>query len=307
MPRKVKLILNPMADMGRAWKTANDLRPIAQEFKGELAWSGTVYPTHAIELARQAAEEGYDMVVALGGDGTVHEVMNGLMQVPAEKRPIMGVVPIGSGNDFAYSMGITQKSAHALAHMLKAENVQATDMGLLTDEYGRKEYFDNSLGIGFDAVVTIRSHKLPIVKGFLMYLTAVIQTIILNHNPAGMKIETDTEQLEISALMVTLCNGPREGGGFMLSPESKNDDGKLEYVIVNKVSRAMMFRLVPEFMKGTHMRFNQVRMGEFKKLTLTSDRPLYIHADGEIFTSFGSNLKKVSFEIMPQALRVVRG
>ena len=77
MPRKVKLILNPMADMGRAWKTANDLRPIAQEFKGELTWSGTVYPTHAIELARQAAEEGYDLVIAMGGDGTVHEVMNG--------------------------------------------------------------------------------------------------------------------------------------------------------------------------------------------------------------------------------------
>ena len=79
MPRKVKLILNPMADMGRAWKTANDLRPIAQEFQGELTWSGTVYPTHAIELARQAAEEGYDLVVAMGGDGTAHEVMNGLM------------------------------------------------------------------------------------------------------------------------------------------------------------------------------------------------------------------------------------
>ena len=180
MPRKVKLILNPMADMGRAWKTANALRPIAQEFQGELTWSGTVYPTHAIELARQAAEEGYDMVIAMGGDGTVHEVMSGLMQVPAEKRPVMGVVPIGSGNDFAYSIGIHQKPDHALAHALKAENIKLVDIGLMTDEHGRKEYFDNTLGIGFDAVVTIRSHKLPIVKGFLMYLTAVIQTILLN-------------------------------------------------------------------------------------------------------------------------------
>jgi YegS/Rv2252/BmrU family lipid kinase len=307
MPRKVKLIFNPMADMGRAWKIANDLRPIAQEFKGELTWSGTVYPTHAIDLAKQAAEEGCDLVVAMGGDGTAHEVMNGLMQVPEDKRPIMGIVPIGSGNDFAYAMGITQRSAHALAHALKAENIQAVDVGLLTDEHGRREYFDNTLGIGFDAVVTIRSHKLPIVKGFLIYLTAVIQTIILNHNPAKMKIETDTEQLDVSALMVTLCNGPREGGGFMLSPESKNDDGKLEYVIVNKISRSMMFRLVPEFMNGTHMRFKQVRMGAFKRLTLTSDLPLYIHADGEIFTSFGSNLKKITVETLPKALRVVKG
>ncbi len=159
MPRKVKLILNPMADMGRAWKTANDLRPIAQEFKGELSWSGTVYPTHAIELAKQAAEEGCDMVIAMGGDGTVHEVVNGLMQVPEEKRPVMGIVPIGSGNDFAYSIGLTQRPAHALAHALHGGNIQPVDIGLMTDEHGRREYFDNTLGIGFDAVVTIRSHK----------------------------------------------------------------------------------------------------------------------------------------------------
>ena len=307
MRRKVKLILNPMADMGRAWKTAFDLRPIAQEFKGQLSWSGTVYPTHAIELARQAGEEGYDLVIALGGDGTAHEVMNGLMQLPEEKRPILGVVPIGSGNDFAYSIGMTQKPDHALSHALKAENIQAVDIGLMTDEHGRKEYVDNTLGIGFDAVVTIRSHKLPIVKGFLMYLTAVIQTIILNHNPAKVIVETDNGKWEDQILMLTLCNGPREGGGFLLSPDSKNDDGKMESVAVTKVSRAMMFRLVPEFMKGTHMRFKQIRMGNFKKMTLTSDRPLYIHADGEIFTSFGSNLRKISFEILPKALKVVRG
>ena len=307
MPRKVKLILNPMADMGRAWKTANDLRPIAQEFPGQLSWSGTVYPTHAIELAKQAGEEGYDMVVALGGDGTAHEVMSGLMQLPAEKRPILGVVPMGSGNDFAFSIGMTQKPDHALAHVLKAENIQPVDIGLLTDEHGRVEYIDNTLGIGFDAVVTIRSHKLPIVKGFLMYLTAVIQTIILNHNPARVSVDTNNGKWEDQILMLTLCNGPREGGGFMLSPDSNNDDGKMETVAVTKVSRAMMFRLVPEFMSGTHMRFKQVRMGEFTRLELTSDRPLYIHADGEIFTSFGSNLRKLSFEVLPRALRVVRG
>lgn len=306
-PRKVKLILNPIADMGRAWKTANDLRPIAQEFPGELSWSGTVYPTHAIELAKQAAEEGYDLVVAMGGDGTVHEVVNGLMQVPAEKRPMLGVVPIGSGNDFAYSVGINQKSAQALAHALKAEKVLPVDIGLLTDEHGRREYFDNTTGIGFDSVVTIRSHKLPIVKGFLMYLTAVIQTIILNHHPMQMKVETDAETWENKVIMLTLCNGPREGGGFMIAPEAKNNDGILEYAAVTNVSRTTMFRLVPEFMSGTHMRFKQIRMGKFKKLSLSSDRPLYIHADGEIFTSFGSNLKKASFEILPQALRVVHG
>jgi YegS/Rv2252/BmrU family lipid kinase len=249
MPRKVKLILNPMADMGRAWKVANDLRPVAQEFQGEISWSGTVYPTHANELAKQAAEEGCDMVVALGGDGTVHEIINGLMQVPADKRPLLGVVPIGSGNDFAFSMGIQAKPDHALAQALKAENVSAIDIGLMTDENGRTEYFDNTLGAGFDAIVTIRSHKLPIVKGFLMYLTAVIQTILLNHNPAKTHYETEEASWDDNVLMTTICNGPREGGGFLISPDSKNDDGLMQFLIVQSVSRGMMFRLVPEFMK----------------------------------------------------------
>ncbi len=306
MPRKVKIILNPMADMGNSWRVARDLRPITVEY-GNADWSGTVYPGHAIELARQAGEQGYDMVVAMGGDGTVHEVVNGLMQVPENKRPLLGVVPVGSGNDFAHAIGVPKQSDHALAHALKGE-ASSIDLGLMTDEHGRKEYFDNTLGIGFDAVVTIRSHKLPLLRGFLMYLTAVIQTILLNHDPAHVQIQTDSETLDERVLMTTLCNGGREGGGFMLSPDSKMTDGIMEFLLVRKVSRLMMFRLVPEFMNGTHRRFTkQIRMGACKKFSMTSDRPLYIHADGEIFTSFGSNLRKVSFEILPNALKVVRG
>jgi diacylglycerol kinase (ATP) len=306
MSRKVKIILNPIADMGNAWKVANDLRPIITEY-GNADWSGTVFPTHAIELAKQAGEQGYDMVIAMGGDGTVHEVVNGIMQLPENKRPILGVVPVGSGNDFAHAIGVPTESDHALVQALKGEPL-TIDLGLMTDEHGRTEFFDNTFGIGFDAIVTIRSHRLPIVRGFLMYLTAVIQTIFLNHNPALIQYETEQEKWEDRVLMTTLCNGGREGGGFMLSPDSKVTDGMLEYLMVRKVSRPMMFRLVPEFMKGTHRRFtNQLRMGTFKKLTMIADRPLYIQSDGEIYTSFGSNLRKLTIEVMPRALKVIPG
>ncbi len=304
MARKVKLILNPMANMGNAWKVAKDLRPIVAEY-GHADWSGTVYPTHAIELARQAGGEGYDMVIAVGGDGTVHEVINGLMQVPAAHRPLLGIVPTGSGNDFAHAVGAFAEPEAALNHALSGE-AAPVDLGLLTDEEGRKEYFDNTLGLGFDAVVTIRSHKLPIVRGFLMYLTAVIQTIILNFDPMGLHVETEAETWDLPTLMLTLCNGPREGGGFLVAPEARLDDGILHYATIRKVSRAMMFRLIPEVMKGTHGRFKSVRMGTCCKMSLNSDRPIYIHADGEIFTGFGSNLRKLSIEIVPNALRVVR-
>jgi diacylglycerol kinase family enzyme len=106
---------------------------------------------------------------------------------------------------------------------------------------------------------------------------------------------------------LVICNGPREGGGFLIAPEAKIDDGLFHYAMITNVSRAMMFRIVPEVMKGTHGRFKQVRMGTCKKFTLSADRPLYIHADGEIFTGPGTDLRKVSFEILPKALKVVRG
>jgi YegS/Rv2252/BmrU family lipid kinase len=305
MPRKVKIILNPMADMGNAWRIARDLRSITEQHGG-VDWSGTVYPGHAIELAKQAGEQNYDMVIAMGGDGTVHEVVNGLMKVPEEKRPLLGIVPVGSGNDFAHGINASRIPTEALVHALDGE-ASTVDLGLMTDEHGHKEYFDNTLGIGFGAVVTIRSHRLPILRGFLMYLTSVIQTIILDHNPMSMQIETDDQKWEQSVIYLVLCNGKREGGGFLIAPDAKIDDGILDFAMITNVSRPMMLRIVPEVMKGTHGRFKQVRMGTCKTFTVSADRPLYIHADGEIFTGPGTDLRNVSVEILPKALKVVRG
>jgi diacylglycerol kinase (ATP) len=305
MQRKVKIILNPMADMGNAWRVARDLRSITEQHGG-VDWSGTVYPGHAIELAQQAGEQGYSMVIAMGGDGTVHEVVNGLMKVPEGNRPTLGVVPAGSGNDFAHAIGVPATSDHALVHALNTE-ASAVDLGLLTDEHGKQEYFDNTLGIGFDTVVTIRSHKLPVLRGFLMYLTAVIQTILLNHNAIAMQIETEDQKWDQSNLLLTMCNGPREGGGFMMAPEAKIDDGILHYAMIKSVSRPMMFRLIPEVMNGTHGRFKQVSMGSCKKMSVAANRALYIHTDGEVYSGFGTNIRKVTFEVMPGVLKVVRG
>jgi diacylglycerol kinase family enzyme len=177
----------------------------------------------------------------------------------------------------------------------------------MIDQHGHREYFDNTLGVGFGAIVTIRSHRLPLLRGFLMYLTAVLQAIILDHNPIRMQIETDTEQWEQGVIYLILCNGPREGGGFLVAPEAKIDDGILHYALIKDVSRPMMFRIVPEVMKGTHGRFKEVKMGTCKTFSISANRPLYIHADGEIFTGPGTDLRKISVEILPNALKVVRG
>ena len=119
MPKhSVKLIFNPIANLGRSWSVASSLRPLLTELGG-VDWTGTVYPTHAAELARQAGEEGYERVVVMGGDGTVHEVVNGLMQLPPEKRPAMAIVPVGTGNDFAYSLGISTVPEEALRQAIQ--------------------------------------------------------------------------------------------------------------------------------------------------------------------------------------------
>lgn len=304
MPKhNVKMILNPNADLGRAWRQAADLRPIVDQFGG-ADWSGTVYPSHAIELARQAAEEGYQMVISVGGDGTVHEVINGLMQVPAEHRPRLGIVPMGSGNDFAHTAGIDPRPAYALQAIFTGKP-RAIDIGRLEDGSGRIEYWNNVLGIGFDATTTIRSRRLTYFRGFMVYFVAVLQTILLNHDAPQMHITTDQESWSDKLLMFVICNGSREGGGFQVAPQARPDDGILDYACIGKVSRPMMLRLLPEVMKGTHGRFPQVRMGKLSHLELQSESPLVIHVDGEIFAGFGMDIRQLRVEIIPGAVELV--
>lgn len=304
MPKhKLLLIANPNADLGRAWRWASDLRPVADEFGG-ADWAGTVYPTHATELARHAAENGYQMVVAVGGDGTVHEVINGLMQAPAETRPRLGVVPMGSGNDFAHSAGVDPRPAYALRQALTGKP-RRLDIGRLEDGLGRVEYWDNAVGIGFDATVTIRSRAYTYVRGFLVYLLAVLQTILFNHEAPGLRVVTDSEQWEAPMLLLTLCNGRREGGGFQIAPQARIDDGVFQYTGVDRVSRLGMLRLLPEFMRGTHGRSPKVRMGQFHRLELQADRPLIIHTDGEIYAGFGMDVRQLQVEIIPGAIELM--
>jgi diacylglycerol kinase (ATP) len=298
-----KFLVNPNADMGRAWRTVADLRPLMEEFGG-ADWAGTVYPTHATSLARQAAEAGYKLVIAAGGDGTVHEVINGLMQVPPEVRPKLGIVPLGSGNDFAHTLGISKYPVEALKRIFTGKPMRI-DLGRFDIGRGEYEYFNNTFGVGFDATVTIRTHRITMLHGFMMYLVAVLQTIALNHEAPLMHIETDSGDWSEETIMFVVCNGPREGGGFSVVPEALVNDGVLDFAAIRHVSRLMMLRLIPEVMNGTHARFKQVRMGQLHRLNLQSEKPITIHADGEVICGFGMDVRKVSLEIVPGALDII--
>ena len=302
---RVKVIINPVADFGHAWQGAAELRQVAQEVGAlDIDWENTQAPKQAADLARQAGEQGFELVVAVGGDGTTHEVINGIMQLPGGQRPEVGIVPMGSGNDFAYAVGMAPHPSDAFRQVLTG-TARGMDIGRLELQDGRCEYFTNAVGIGFDATVTNYFKEVKHLRGVSAYLLSIIKTIVLHHEARHMQVETDEEKWVEDTLMLVVCNGSREGGGFLVAPQSEPDDGVFHYARVCSVSRLMMFRLLPEVMNGTHERFPQVTLGQFRRMALESDKPLHIHTDGEILASFDSTVASLSVQILPGEIEVV--
>jgi diacylglycerol kinase (ATP) len=303
MPHQTLLIFNPISNLGRAWPVALNLRRVANELGG-ADWAGTVYPGHAAELAEKAASQGYKKVVAVGGDGTIHEVVNGLMAVPKENRPTLGIVPIGTGNDFAFAMNITEDPEVALRQVFTGE-AQPIDIGCVQEGNTRKEYWMNTLGMGFDAAVNIHSRNVPIFQGFMIYFLAVFRTMIQNYYPFKIQYNIDGVENEKRTLMFTVANGKREGGGFLIAPDASQNDGLLNFTHVDIISRLTMLSAIPYFLKGTHADLDYVHTGTCQKVTIISDLPLWIHTDGEIFAGFSSHVKQLSIEVLPKAIQLI--
>jgi diacylglycerol kinase (ATP) len=300
----IRMIYNPQADRGRSYQMAGDLHQLSSEWGG-ADWVGTVYPGHATELALAAAQAGYTTVVALGGDGTVHEIVNGLMQVDPSRRPRLGVVPIGSGNDFSGGVGVLRNPSAALQRVFHSGEIKAIDVGKVMDASGRTEYWCNVLGIGFDAAINIHSRSVPVLHGFWMYFGATLLTILLRYERPKIELEIDGKKTTGGFLMLTLGNGTREGGGFRTTPDAQMDDGWLDYLLVDPISRLRMMRLIPEVMQGTQGRFPEAHLGRFRKLSLRADMALPIEADGEMFAPYAADVREVSVEILPHALQVI--
>lgn len=301
----VRVICNPLANFGHAARLAQALRPwVTNHYKAE--WRETEYHGHAIALAQEAVVEGAERLIAIGGDGTVHEVVNALMAFSPEERPAVGIVPVGSGNDFAAGLGISPQPQIALRQALEGVP-RPTDVARIYDDRGHSEFWINTLGIGFDAVVNIRARRVRgFLRGFGIYLVAALQTILLNHQPYHMRVEEDGQVWQDDLLMLTLCNGQRQGGLFWMAPQGKSDDGLIDYVGVRTISRPRMLYTLPFFIRGKHAHLTYTRHGAFRHLILEADRPLYIHTDGEIYAGFDSSIRRLSVEAHPGAIRFVR-
>ena len=203
---------------------------------------------HAIELAHRAALAGRELMVDAGGDGTINEVVNGLMEAVATGTAMarLEIMPIGSGNDFAGSLGIPLDIVRRPERYKRGE-LRAVDIGLVN---GR--YFDNNVGVGFEAMINIEAHKMTWLRGQLLYLTTTFRALVSFPFPT-VSIELDDRQIkDKSILMISVGNNPRIGGGFPITPDAVPDDGEMDICIVNAIPHAKILQLLPKAMKGTH-------------------------------------------------------
>jgi diacylglycerol kinase (ATP) len=307
---RIKVIFNPAADRGHARELAPHIQAWLSQ-SGEFGWAETSRPGEAIELAARACQEGYDVIVAAGGDGTAQEVINGLLAARGEKScATLGLIPIGSGNDFAWMMGAAPgvrrtrdlRTIEEAVKKLAAGKTRVIDVGRICDESGNCRYFGNGVGIGFDGIVNMESRKIKWGRGFVMYTLAVLKTMWLYYRAPRAVIELDEQRIEKNLLMISVANGRRYAGGFYVAPQAEADDGYFDIDLVSQMSRLQMLCLIPKFLNGTQASDPHIQMTRAKRVTVRCDAGYAVHADGEIYATAA---KALTMELAPKKLSVI--
>jgi YegS/Rv2252/BmrU family lipid kinase len=299
------VILNPAAGSGAGKRSIPRIERLLGAHGLDFDLVRTAHPGHAIDLTRDAAAAGYDVVVAAGGDGTVNEVINGLMalKLAGSVPPALGVLCVGRGNDFAVIGGVSQDLEQA-CQVLIDDRRRVIDIGrVVGGRFPEGRYFGNCVGVGFDAIGTIEVAKLPRLGGFLSYLIAVLKTIFLYYRAPVAKIAYDGRTLTQPSLLISIMNGRRLGGGFHLAPDAEPDDGLFDLCIAHEVSRPRMFALLPHFLRGTQATQPEIATDRASRISIISlGGPLPAQTDGEILCVDGHHLE---VELLPRQLELV--
>jgi len=306
MLSKQYIIVNPVAGRGAAKKAIPEIEAFLESSKIDYDLIITEYIGHAIKLAEEAGSNGYATVVAVGGDGTANEVINGLMKAlkKGHLTSNMAILPVGRGNDFSYGMGVPQ-DLDAACKLLANGKTRKIDIGFVKGgDYPEGRYFGNGVGIGFDTIVGFEAAKLPsFISGIPAYLIAAMKTIFLFFRAPLLRLDIDGEVLEQHCLLVSLMNGRRMGGSFMFAPESASDDGLLNLCIVGQVTRLQVLGLFPKMMSGTQESHFAIKMPTGQHVTIeTLTGTLPVHADGETICEAGESLE---VEILKQQLNLI--
>lgn len=310
MAQRVKVILNPYSNRGGAGQGVEGLCTALRGAGLAADIALTDKMGDAIELARQAKLDGYDVIAAAGGDGTVNEVVNGLALATPDGENVgpLAVLPMGSGNDFSDMLGITRELAAGIKAIQEGRTRQI-DLCLATiHEEGREitRYFDNNMGAGFEAQVTVESRKITRLRGFAIYLWAVIRALRAYDQPQFQVAWTDAagevHQVDQRSLLVTLGNSRRTGGGFFMTPDALMDDGLLDMGIARALTTPKILALLPQVMAGTHRNHPAMRFVRCSSVCIATKAPVPVHTDGEIVSVAA---KALSAQIQPGRLTVV--
>jgi diacylglycerol kinase (ATP) len=299
---RARIILNPWSDRGRAASYRESILEWTRPY-GPVDLVLTEGPGHAKELAMAAADAGCDLVAVAGGDGTIHEVVNGLVH-GGRSQTTLGVIPIGSGNDFAYALKLNGNPAAAVQRLFKGER-RTIDLARVEDDKGRFAVIHNGLGFGFDATITIESRNITRIHGFAMYLVAVLRTIAFYYQAPECEILFDDEVVRQQLLLLAIGVGPRAGGGFLLTPQANHQDNLLHSCTVDPVGRATMLAMLPKVMKGTHVKAPFVTMRRNRYIAVRSNLPMAVHTDGEIFAYPENQVYRIAVTSLPEAITVM--
>lgn len=285
-------IVNPIAGGGKAASLVKQIITRFENAPVEFDLYTTRERGDATGAARKAAAQGCDAVIAVGGDGTVNEVLNGIVGSQA----VLGAVPGGKGNDFASSVGMP-RDVDAACDALLNFNVKQIDLGKVLDRY-----FINSVGVGFDAAVAHRVNQgVRPFKGVSAYIYAVIATLA-NYRPVEMEITLDDATFTLTPILVAVGIGQCYGGGMRIVPDAIQDDGLFDTCIFDKMGKLALLYHFPKVFKGRHTRLKQAIMGRSSevKLALGEVRPL--HMEGEVL--FGD---RMHFTLEPGGMKVLTG
>ena len=303
-----KVILNPYAGRWTAAKRQTEVESALREAGIDYELAVTEHPGHGTVLAAQASRDGFSPIIAAGGDGSISEVVNGIVneleEQDANELPPFGILPLGSANDLVVNLGLPTEIAEA-AQVIGAGNIQLMDLGQVS--FGnnlRTRVFDNNSAIGLEPSITLIQERISWLRGVLRYIVATL--IGIAQNPQWrMRIEWDNGEYYGPITLVTVGINPLTGGVFYMTPHADPFDGLLTFVYASMPTRLQILRLLPRTMKpteGNYVEHPDIHEVHSPWLRIQSDTPTPLHADGEIQSEDVQNLE---YKILPGRLPIL--
>ena len=294
---KLSVILNPYANRWNARAQQQALESALRRQTIDFDLTLTQSRGHAQSLAEDSAAGGYDAVIAAGGDGTVHEVVCGLATAAGDGPTLpLGIIPIGSGNDFSDMAGLPRNLAEA-ASTFAAGQTRQVDLATYNGTF-----FNNNCSAAMEPLVTLEYEKIKVrLPGHVRYLIALVRAL-LNLKAWQMTIDWDDGSFAGPVFLFSLCNGPRVGSMFRMAPMALIDDGLLDFIMVPEVSKLTVLRTLPRLIPGTHIHMPHVTHGRTTAVRIRSAPGTPVQADGELLTSAVSDL---TYAIVPGKLTLL--